>query len=248
VVILKQVTKTFGDFKAVSDLSLNILKGEIYGLMGTNGSGKTTTLKLIVGLLQPDSGEIWLNGINRLEQPVEARKRLGYAPETPYLYDYLSGADYLRFVGQIRGLEGITLTREIQELFDFFDFNNDADHLIRNYSYGMKKKISMASAMISNPDFLILDEPVEGLDVFTTEKLKNRLLKVKETGKTILLASHVLPFVSEICDRVGILHRGKLVKEISPDLAPAEERAQQLGKIYEKTIGEISIRAERSES
>ncbi len=239
MVKLNRVTKSFGEFRAVNELTLNILRGEIYGLMGTNGSGKTTTLKLIVGLLQPDSGEIWLNDINRLEQPVKARKRLGYAPETPYLYDYLSGSDYLKFVGQIRGLDGKTLGREIQELFDFFDLNNDADHLIRNYSYGMKKKISMASALIAHPDFLILDEPIEGLDVFMTEKLKERLRKAKEEGKTILLASHVLPFVTEICDRVGILHRGKLVQEFSPDSTPAEERIRHLQKIYEKAIEEI---------
>ncbi len=248
MVTLKHITKTFGKFTAVSDLSLNIPKGEIYGLMGTNGSGKTTTLKLIVGLLQPDSGEIRLNGINRLEQPVEARRRLGYAPETPYLYDYLSGADYLKFVGQIRGLKGKALARDIQELFDFFDLNNDADQLIRNYSYGMKKKISMASALISHPDFLILDEPIEGLDVFMTAKLTGRLQKAKEAGKTILLASHVLPFVSEICDRVGILHQGKLVAEISPDSVPPEEKAQQLEKIYKKAIREIAGDSELSKS
>jgi len=241
MVTLTQVTKTFGEFKAVTDLSLNILRGTIYGLIGVNGSGKTTTLKLIVGLLQPDSGEIWLDGINRLEQPVEARKRLGYAPETPYLYDYLSGVDYLKFVGQVRGLKGETLAQEIQELSDFFDLNNDADHLIRNYSYGMKKKISMASALIANPDFLIFDEPIEGLDIFITEKLKGRLLKAKEAGKTILLASHVLPFVTEICERVGILHRGRLVEEISLNSTPAEERTRRLQKIYEKAIGKIPI-------
>jgi len=243
VVTLKNITKTFDTFTAVNDLSLTIPKGKIYGLMGTNGSGKTTTLKLIVGLLQPDSGEIWLNGVNRLEQPVEARKRLGYAPETPYLYDYLSGADYLKFVGQIRGLKGSELDREVQNLFDFFDFKNDADQLIRNYSYGMKKKISIASAFISDPDFLILDEPVEGLDVFMAAKLTNRLQKARESGKTILLASHVLPFVSEICDRVGILHRGKLVADFSPDSAPPEERARQVKSIYEETVGKFSISA-----
>lgn len=248
MVTLTQVTKTFGEFKAVTDLSLNILRGTIYGLIGVNGSGKTTTLKLIVGLLQPDSGEIWLDGINRLEQPVEARKRLGYAPETPYLYDYLSGVDYLKFVGQVRGLKGETLAQEIQELSDFFDLNNDADHLIRNYSYGMKKKISMASALIANPDFLIFDEPIEGLDIFITEKLKGRLLKAKEAGKTILLASHVLPFVTEICERVGILHRGRLVEEISLNSTPAEERTRRLQKIYEKAIGKIPISSSLSES
>jgi len=248
MVTLTQVTKTFGEFKAVTDLSLNILRGTIYGLIGVNGSGKTTTLKLIVGLLQPDSGEIWLDGINRLEQPVEARKRLGYAPETPYLYDYLSGVDYLKFVGQVRGLKGETLAQEIQELSDFFDLNNDADHLIRNYSYGMKKKISMASALIANPDFLIFDEPIEGLDIFITEKLKGRLLKAKGAGKTILLASHVLPFVTEICERVGILHRGRLVEEISLNSTPAEERTRRLQKIYEKAIGKIPISSSLSES
>lgn len=248
MVTLTHVTKTFGEFKAVTDLSLNILRGKIYGLIGVNGSGKTTTLKLIVGLLQPDSGEIWLDGINRLEQPVEARKRLGYAPETPYLYDYLSGVDYLKFVGQIRGLQGKTLAQEIQELTDFFDLNNDADHLIRNYSYGMKKKISIASALIANPDFLIFDEPIEGLDIFMTEKLKGRLLKAKEAGKTILLASHVLPFVTEICERVGILHRGRLVEEISLNSTPAEERTRRLQKIYEKAIGKIPTSSLLSES
>ena len=240
MVKLRQVTKTFGNLEAVSNLSLIIPKGEIYGLMGTNGSGKTTTLKLIVGLLHPDSGEIHLNGINRLEQPVEARKQLGYAPETPYLYDYLSGHDYLKFTGQIRGLDGQKLEQAIQEFFDFFHLENESNQLIRNYSYGMKKKISMASALIGNPNFLILDEPVEGLDIFMTEQLKNWLLTLKKSGKTILLASHLLPFITEICDRVGILHSGKLIREIELKIIPEKERIRYLKEIYQKAVEKTS--------
>ncbi|HDK35983.1 MAG TPA: ABC transporter ATP-binding protein [Bacteroidetes bacterium] len=238
MVKLESVTKTFGNSEAVIDLSLKIPKGEIYGLMGANGSGKTTTLKLIVGLLQPDTGEIWVNGVNRLEHAAEARKLLGYAPEAPYLYDYLSGEDYLRFVGQIRGLDNRALVREVDDLLKFFRLDRDKNELIRNYSYGMKKKISMASALIADPDFLILDEPVEGLDIFMVKALKKRLLRLKDAGKTILLASHVVPLLTEICDRIGILRRGKLIREIKSETFHNAENPVLLETLYEEAIAQ----------
>lgn len=232
MVYLEKVTKSFSGKKAVQQISLGAKEGEILGLVGTNGSGKTTTLKMIVGLLQPDEGRIEVNGIDRLQEPVRARHFMGYAPEAPYLYDYLSGADYLRFVGQARGLAEAEARQTAQSLLKFFDLLSAKDDLMRHYSYGMKKKISVASAFVGSPRVLILDEPTEGLDIFAVARLSEKLQGLRAQDKTILVASHTTPFLAEICDRLVILHNGRLMGSVEMSGFSAEERQIRLEQTY----------------
>ncbi len=238
MVTVENISKQFQETKAVREVSFHVKKGEIFGLIGANGSGKTTTLKMIVGLLQPNEGKIRIDGVDRLEDATRARRLVGYAPEAPFLYDYLSGADYLTFVAQVRGLKEAVAEQTAWKLLEFFDLLSSGKELIRNYSYGMKKKISVASALIGEPPVLILDEPTEGLDIFSIRQLNQRLQELKSQGKSILIASHMTAFLTETADRLAILHRGRLAKILELSAFPEEKRLGQVEEIYRELSDE----------
>src|SRR5437667_5291715 len=196
---------------AVKDLNLRIEAGEVYGLLGPNGSGKSTTLKIILGLVSPTHGCTEIFG--RDSRLVESREAVGFLPENPYFYKFLTGAETLRFFGRLCGMTGATLKSRVNELLDLVGLNKARDRRLGTYSKGMLQRIGLAQALIHDPRLVVLDEPTAGVDPAGSREIRNLIVDLKLRGITILLSSHLLAQVQEICDRVGILANGVLVRE-----------------------------------
>jgi len=196
---------------AVKDLSLRIEPGEVYGLLGPNGSGKSTTLKIILGLVSPTRGRTEIFG--RDCRLVESREAVGFLPENPYFYKYLSGAETLRFFGRLCGMTGATLKSRVNELLDLVGLNKARDRRLGTYSKGMLQRIGLAQALIHDPRLVVLDEPTAGVDPAGSREIRDLIMDLKRRGITVLLSSHLLAQAQEICDRIGILADGVLVRE-----------------------------------
>src|SRR6266478_2199607 len=196
---------------AVKDLSLRIEPGEVYGLLGPNGSGKSTTLKIILGLVSPTRGRTEIFG--RDSRLVESREAVGFLPENPYFYKYLTGEETLHFFGKLCGLSGPRLKKRIDELLDLVGLTNARDRRLSTYSKGMLQRVGLAQALINEPKLVALDEPTAGVDPACSREIRNLIVDLKRRGITVLLSSHLLAQVQEICDRVGILANGALVRE-----------------------------------
>ena len=196
---------------AVHDLNLEVSSGQIYGLLGPNGSGKSTTLKILLGLVSPTRGKTEIFG--RDSSLVESREAVGFLPESPYFYKYLTGVETLRFYGKLCGLRGVRLRSRIEELLDLVGLTSARDRRLAGYSKGMLQRIGLAQALIQEPKLLVLDEPTAGVDPAGAHEIRDLVLELKRRGITILLSSHLLGQVQEICDRVGILANGVLVRE-----------------------------------
>lgn len=208
---IRNLTKRFDRVVAVNDLSLSINQGEIFGFLGPNGAGKTTTIKIMTGLLRPTSGMVRVGGFDILQDAIAAKQIIGYVPEDPFVYDKLSGREFLIFIGGLYSLEGKNLEAKVASLLDFFGLNNNADQLTESYSHGMKQKLVMSAALLHDPKVLIIDEPVVGLDPKSTKKLKDLLKSLAKQGTTIFLSTHILSIAEELCDRVGIINQGRLI-------------------------------------
>ncbi len=198
-------------FRAVDDVSLKIQAGEVYGLIGPNGSGKSTTMKALLGLVAPTSGTCAIFGRDSLK--VDSRHEVGFLPENPYFYKHLTGAETLRFYGKLCDLRGAGLEARIKELLSLVDLENAADRRLGGYSKGMLQRIGLAQAMIQDPRLLILDEPTAGVDPIGSRQIRDLILRLRDRGITVFLCSHLLEQVQEVCDHVGIIFRGKIVKE-----------------------------------
>lgn len=210
---------------AVRDLDLEVASGQIYGLLGPNGSGKSTTLKIILGLVSPSAGEARIFGRESWE--VASREAVGFLPENPYFYKYLTGAETLRFYGKLVGLHGRALAARTNELLALVRLEEARDRRLGGYSKGMLQRIGLAQALVQEPRLLVLDEPTAGVDPAGASDIRDLILTLKERGITILLSSHLLAQVQEICDRVGILARGCLVREGSvADLLAVENQLE----------------------
>ncbi len=196
---------------AVRDLSLEVAPGQVYGLLGPNGSGKSTTMKMVLGLVRPTSGEVRVFGLPT--QRVESRVAVGFLPENPYFYKFLTGAETIRFFGRLCGLSGAEGREKTKELLALVGLEHAAERRLGGYSKGMLQRIGLAQALVQNPRLLVLDEPTAGVDPAGSREIKDLILRLKGDGITVLLCSHLLGQVQEICDRVGILHRGELVRE-----------------------------------
>lgn len=196
---------------AVRDLSLQVEAGEVYGLLGPNGSGKSTTLKILLGLINATRGHTRVFGED--SRLVRSRKDVGFLPENPYFYKFLSGAETVRFFGKLSGLGGATLEARVEELLELVGLTEAAGRRVGAYSKGMLQRIGLAQALVQDPGLLVLDEPTAGVDPVGSREIRDLILALKARGKTILLCSHLLSQVQEICDRVGILARGRLVRE-----------------------------------
>lgn len=197
--------------RAVDDVSLTIGAGEVYGLIGPNGSGKSTTMKALLGLVQPDSGSCRIFGNDSLR--VDSRQQVGFLPENPYFYKHLSGAETLRFYGKLCGLRGATLERRVKELLELVDLTEAGNRRLGGYSKGMLQRIGLAQALVQEPRLVILDEPTAGVDPIGSRQIRDLIFDLKKRGITVFLCSHLLEQVQEVCDRVGIIHRGRMVKE-----------------------------------
>jgi len=196
---------------AVKDLTLRIEPGEVYGLLGPNGSGKSTTLKIILGLVSPTRGRTEIFG--RDSRRVESREAVGFLPENPYFYKFLTGTETLRFFGRLCGMTGATLKNRINELLDLVGLNNARDRRLGTYSKGMLQRIGLAQALIYDPRLVVLDEPTAGVDPAGSREIRDLIMDLKRRGITVLLSSHLLAQAQEICDRIGILADGVLVRE-----------------------------------
>src|SRR3954462_14045928 len=210
---------------AVKDLSLRIESGEVYGLLGPNGSGKSTTLKIILGLVAPTRGTAQIFG--RDSEEVASRQSVGFLPENPYFYKFLTGAETLRFYGKLCGLRGGRLNRRIDEMLELVGLTSARDRRLAGYSKGMLQRIGLAQALIQEPALLVLDEPTAGVDPAGAREIRDLILSLKTRGITVLLSSHLLGQVQEVCDRIGILANGVLVREGSlSELLGVENQTQ----------------------
>jgi ABC-2 type transport system ATP-binding protein len=200
MISLRQVTKKFGDFTAVDNLSLTIPKGEFFGFLGPNGAGKTTTIKMIVGLFAPTAGQILVNGFDVVKQPMEAKQSIAYVPDQPFLYEKLTG----KVPKQI-------LHERIQNIIDHFEIGSWVDKRTEDYSQGMRQRITIAAALIHEPKTIIIDEPMIGLDPRSSKIVRETLHMQAEHGVSILMSTHTLAVAEELCDRIGIINKGKMV-------------------------------------
>ncbi len=243
---IQNVTKTYPiPFRkeivtAVKDLSLDVEPGQVYGLLGPNGSGKSTTMKIVLGLVRPTSGKTEIFGRSSTE--VESREDVGFLPENPYFYKFLTGEETLQFYGKICGLRGAKLKARTKELLALVGLENAANRRIGGYSKGMLQRIGLAQALVQEPRLLVLDEPTAGVDPAGSREIRDLILDFKKRGLTVLLCSHLLGQVQEICDRIGILHEGVLVREGRLDDLISIENQTEL--ILENASPELLARIE----
>ena len=208
---IQHLTKTYGNKKAVDDLSLTINAGEIYGFIGHNGAGKTTTLKSVVGILKFDSGEIKVNGISVKDDPVAVKRNIAYIPDNPDLYEFMSGISYLNFIADIFDVKEPARSAKIKEYGDLFGLTSDLAQPIAAYSHGMKQKLAVISALIHEPKLMIMDEPFVGLDPSAAHILKGLMRELCDRGGAIFFSTHVLEVAEKLCDKVAIIKDGKLI-------------------------------------
>mgnify|MGYP004713086921 FL=1 len=209
---IEHLTKKYGEKTAVEDLSLHILKGEIYGFIGHNGAGKTTTLKSIVGILQFEEGEIRIDGDSIQENPLACKKKIAYIPDNPDLYEFMTGVKYLHFIADIFGVDEHTRQERIRKYPDLFEITSDLAQPIASYSHGMKQKLAIIAAWIHNPELIIMDEPFVGLDPKASHILKGMMREVCDEGGAIFFSTHVLEVAEKLCDKVAIIKNGKLIR------------------------------------
>jgi ABC-2 type transport system ATP-binding protein len=209
---IQHLTKTYGDKKAVDDLTLHIAPGEIYGFIGHNGAGKTTTLKSVVGILQFDGGEVTVDGKSIKTDPLACKRVMAYIPDNPDLYDYMTGIKYLNFIADIFGVDAQTRQERIRRYADTFELTDDLAQPIAAYSHGMKQKLSIIAAWLHQPKVIIMDEPFVGLDPKATHILKGMMREVCDNGGAIFFSTHVLEVAEKLCDKVAIIKGGKLIR------------------------------------
>lgn len=222
-----------GAVKAVDGLNLEVKAGEIFGFVGPNGAGKTTAIKMMVGLLKPDSGSININGHSIMENPLAVKESISFVPDTPEVYEKLTGIEYLNFLGDVYGVPGPERKERIMSLLDLFALSGAVNDLIQSYSHGMRQKIVLVGALLHEPQVFILDEPMVGLDPKSSNNLKKYMREHCSKGRTVFFSTHVLEVAERLCDRIGIIHVGKLIACGSMDeLKGISENKESLEKIF----------------
>ncbi len=208
---MRGVQKRYADFQALHPLDLSVQRGEVFGFLGPNGAGKTTTIRMLAGVLVPTTGSITIDGIDIIADPVEARRRVGYIPDRPYLYEKLTAREFLQFIGGVYRIDPDQIRERGDALLAENDLLARADELIEAYSHGMKQRLVLSAALLHQPKLLIVDEPMVGLDPHGARRIKDKLREIAQSGRTVFLSTHSLDVAQEVCDRVGILFRGRLV-------------------------------------
>src|SRR4030043_1245697 len=211
MIVLDSVSKSFNGKWAVKGLSLHVDKGEVFGLLGPNAAGKTTAIKMMTGLLRPTEGKILLNGYDIVKEPIQAKSILGYVPDKAFLYEKLKGREFLKFIASIHSIEKSTAIKRIDELLELFGIKEIEEELIESYSQGMRQRLLFLSALIHNPQVLLIDEPFVGLDPFGVMMIKDMIRRLRLEGVTIFLATHSLHIAEELCERVGLISKGSLI-------------------------------------
>lgn len=210
---LRNVTKKFGPFTAVDNVSLKIEPGQFFGFLGPNGAGKTTTIKMMTGLYQPNAGECLIGGHDIQKDPANAKMSFGYVPDQPHLYDKLSGREFLYFVGGLFNMKDDAIAKRIAELIDVFEIGPFVDKRAEEYSQGMRQRIVLSAALLHDPKVLIIDEPIVGLDPRSARLVKDTLKRKTREGITIFMSTHLLEIVEELCDRIAIIKDGRIIHE-----------------------------------
>lgn len=225
---IENLTKIYGDKKAVDNLSLHIMPGEIYGFIGHNGAGKTTTLKSVAGILQFDEGKIYIDGKSVKTEPLECKKITAYIPDNPDLYDYMSGIKYLNFIADIFGVDSVTRSEKIKKYADLFEITGDLAQPIAAYSHGMKQKLAIIAAWMHEPRLIIMDEPFVGLDPKAAHILKEMMREVCDNGGAIFFSTHVLEVAEKLCDKVAIIKDGKLIRSGTMEEVKGDDSLEQV--------------------
>jgi ABC-2 type transport system ATP-binding protein len=226
---LIHLTKRYGKFTAVDDIDLVIPSGELFGFLGPNGAGKTTTFRMIAGILRPTSGTVEIGGIDVGARPLEAKARLGFIPDRPFVYDKLTGAEFLRFAAALYGQQGPAVERRIDELLDLFELTRWKDELTESYSHGMRQKLIISGALVHRPEVIVVDEPMVGLDPKSARLLKDLFRQFVDRGGTVLMSTHTLEVAETMCDRIAIVHGGKIVAHGTMSEVQEQTASQDLG-------------------
>ncbi len=217
MITLTGLTKRYGTFKAVDGIELTVQRGELFGFLGPNGAGKTTTFRMIAGIIVPTAGRIEIGGVDLVRQPLVAKQRLGYIPDRPFVYDKITGAEFLRFVAALYNAEDASLERRIDELLDLFELMPWKNELTESYSHGMRQKLIIAGALIHRPEVIVVDEPMVGLDPKGARLLKDLFRQYVNRGGTILMSTHTLEVAESMCDRIAILQSGRILAQGTMD-------------------------------
>ena len=225
---IQHLTKTYGEKKAVDDLTLHIAPGEIYGFIGHNGAGKTTTLKAAAGILRFDGGDITVGGLSVKTDPLGCKRRLAYIPDNPDLYDYMSGIKYLGFIADVFGVDAQTRRERIRRYADAFELTDDLAQPIAAYSHGMKQKLAIIAAWLHDPQLILMDEPFVGLDPKAAHLLKGMMREVCDGGGAIFFSTHVLEVAEKLCDRVAIIKNGRLIRSGTMDEVKGDDSLEEV--------------------
>src|SRR3954467_14652638 len=207
---LSSLTKKYGSFTAVDSIDLTVPRGELLGFLGPNGAGKTTTLRMIAGILRPTAGRVKVGGVDIWADPVAAKMKLGFIPDRPFIYEKLTGAEFLRFVAGLFGQEGEKIEHRARELLALFDLEQWRDELVESYSHGMRQKLIISSAFVHRPEVIVVDEPMVGLDPKSARILKDLFREYTRRGHTIMMSTHTLEVAETLCDRVAIIAKGTI--------------------------------------
>ncbi len=241
---LTQLTKRYGDFTAVAGIDLQVPKGELFGFLGPNGAGKTTTLRMIAGILRPTGGRVEIGGVDIAVDPVAAKMKLGFIPDRPFIYEKLTGAEFLRFVAGLFDQEGARVEHRARELLALFDLEEWRDELVESYSHGMRQKLIISSAFVHRPEVIVVDEPMVGLDPKAAKILKDLFREYTQRGHTIMMSTHTLEVAETLCDRIAIIQEGKIrAQGTMADLRRnATGGASGLEEIFLRLTGENAAR------
>jgi len=210
VIRLSGLVKRYGKFTAVDGIDLEVRKGELFGLLGPNGAGKTTSIRMIAGILRPSAGRVEIGGFDVQRQPLEAKHRMGYIPDRPFVYDKLTGGEFLRFAAALYGQQGAAVERRIDELLALFELAHWKGELTETYSHGMRQKLIIAGALVHRPEVIVVDEPMVGLDPKSARLLKDLFREFVSRGGTVLMSTHTMEIAEVMCDRIAIVYRGKI--------------------------------------
>jgi ABC-2 type transport system ATP-binding protein len=229
--------KTFGDLVAIDSIDLAVPRGSFYGFLGPNGAGKSTTIKCLTGLLRPTSGSFRILDMNPLADPVAVKRKIGVMPEDLALFDRLTAAETLAFVGQVHGLSDATIRQRSDELLTLMDLSSAQDDQVVDYSHGMRKKIALAAALLPAPRLVFLDEPFEGIDAVASRQIKELLTHFAKSGGTVFLTSHILEIVERLCDHIGIISKGRLVAQGPLESLQNDGSGRTLEEMFFELVG-----------
>ncbi|MEY3211670.1 MAG: hypothetical protein RIT28_2151 [Pseudomonadota bacterium] len=239
---IEGVAKRYGGFQALHPLNLHVKPGEIFGFLGPNGAGKTTTIRILSGVLPPTEGKVFIDGVDMVADPVGAKARIGYVPDRPYLYEKLTARELLAFVAGLFGVEPEVARARGEELLAFHGLTEFGDRLIEGFSHGMKQRLSLSAALLHEPKLLIVDEPMVGLDPRGAKQIKDVFREIARSGRTVFLCTHSLDVAQEVCDRLGIINRGRIVAQGTYDEIRAGfgEGAKDLEEVFLRILNEES--------